>query len=304
MQRRAVFLAATLALLTGCGSLTNQTGTAAGTAAQVDASAAPSDRSDVPTRVAPPDIAPAAANAEQQQAMRDPQQLVHFWAERVQQAQYAEIEPLLDDSLRQAFVMRTGGVAQYYQAEAQQQGALQQAAIVGARTPYDSDDIVTVDVDLQYASALVRQELDTIRTEQGWKIVNFGPRAEGALANITLTPETREQIKAPEQTLALYADLLRQERYSRLDPIFTFYARQTFGAPGSVEKSYRDDAQRLGKLGSYTIVASQPRTEDGDEFYEIDADLYYERAASKVRIVLAKTDQGWKINHIVPRNEG
>lgn len=264
-------------------------------------SAEPSIAADaVPTRLALPSVAPLAPNAEQQAAMGDPQELVRYWADQVQRQQYENVEPLLTDSLRQAFAaQQPGGVPAYYSDQAQQRGALSGATILGQRTPYDSDTLLIVDTDLQYAQGAVQLELDVTQTNAGWKIDNFGTRSDKPLPSIELTDEMRANLQEPERAARFFADLLQGQQYGQLAPIFTYYARQT--APGSIEQLYVDQARQLGKLESYAIVDGRARQENGDQFYEIDADLRYERQASNVKIVLAQTPQGWKINHTVPR---
>lgn len=291
-----------LLLITACGTPTasrtsDQQAADQPSAAPSEAASLPVDQ--VPTRPALPSVAPLTPNPEQQAAMQDPQHLIRYWADQLQREQYENIEPLLSDSLRQAFAaQQPGGVPAFYKMQSQQFGALNGATIIGQRTPYDSDVLRVIDTDLAYATSTVKLELDVVQTDQGWKIENFGTRPDGPLPSIELTDDVRARLQAPRDAARFYLDLLQQQQYDQLAPLFTFYARQT---SGSMEQLYLDEAQRIGKLQSYEIVDGRARQENGDEFYEIDADLQYERQSSNVKIVLAKTPQGWKVNHVVPR---
>lgn len=283
--------------LAACGSPTTASDTT-GAPVAPSASSAPAASPAIPTRIALPSIAAVTPNAAQQQAMQQPDTLAQLWTDLLQQERYAEIEPLLSDSLRQAFLVQPpGNIAEYYRQQAQQYGALTGAKVLETRTPYDSDAIVAIDVDLVYAKQTLPNELDVIRTEQGWKIDNFGPRKPQVLPSITVTDELRATLQDPEQVVRWYADRLMEEQYSQLAPIFTYYARSTYG-PNGLEAQYRNEAQQLGKLRSYNMLGAKTLP---DNFVEVNIDLYYEQTTLQSKIVLNKTPQGWKINHTVPR---
>lgn len=291
-----------LALLAACGAPTDL-------ATQADAQSAAGPTSVTASSSAPlpggliasalPSVAPLTPNAEQQQAMQDPQQLVQFWAEQIKQARYTEIEPLLTDSLRQAFRVRApGSVEAFYRQQAEQAGGLTGYSVLGRRTPYDTDRVVAVDVDLTYAQQASKDTLDLVQSENGWKIDNFGPRPNGSLPDIKLSDAQRQILQDPQQVVRAYADALKSGQYDGLAPLFTFYARTNSGASGDFAAQAREDERRVGKLRDYAIRDTRTAP---DNFVEVDIDLVYEQATLRTMIVLQKTEQGWKINHSVPR---
>jgi hypothetical protein len=295
MQRLRWLAGAAIVVLTACG-----TPQADGDAASVAQFSAPVEQAPLdptPSPLAVPSLAPVTRNEEQREAMDDPRQTVQLWLDLLVEARYDEIEPLLEESLRQSFAARDGSAEQFYQNQALQYGALRDGAIVGQRTPYDSDRLVAIDVDLRHERQTLKQEIDVLQTDAGWQIVNFGPRRDGALADIKLDQELRQTLSDPENAIRHYYDLVQAERFGQLEPIFTFYARST----GNIEQQHREEAREFGKLQSYRIVGSRTSEQNGEQFWEADVDLVYERQTLEVKTVAANTPQGWKINHIVPR---
>lgn len=297
---RAAGLALAL-ILTACGAPTTSSDQTAAAPQQSPAARnlpVPST-GPVPTRIAVPSMAALAPDETQRAAMREPQSVVRLWAEQLQNARYDAIEPLLTDSLRQAFAMRQpGGAPAWYAEQARQRGPLSRATVGETRTPFDTDDLVAIDVTLAYAQGTETHELDVVRTAQGWQIDNWGPRPSEPIASITVGPDIRATLSDPEQTARFFADLLQAERFDDLLPIWTLYGRTTFGSGAALPAQFRADAQQYGKLTRYNIVGSALRP---DDWAEVKLDLQYERATIRSLIVLNKTPQGWKINHIVPR---
>jgi hypothetical protein len=120
-----------------------------------------------------------------------------------------------------------------------------------------------------------------------------------ALPAVSAGAAQREAMNDPKQTVQLFADLVRQERYAEVEPLMTDFLRSTFvqGA-GSVEAGFRAGQSDNGKLLSYSI--GDVRTTQADAA-EVDIDWNFERRQSKSTIVLSRVDGQWQVANIRDR---
>ncbi|HEY0735900.1 MAG TPA: hypothetical protein VGD69_13390 [Herpetosiphonaceae bacterium] len=116
----------------------------------------------------------ASPDAAQREAMNDPKQVVVTFADLVQQQRYAEVEPLMTDFLRQAFVQGAGSVEAGFRAGESDDGQLVSYTIGDVRSP----DANTAEVEIDWTFQQ-RQTKSTIllTQEQGaWKVANIKDR--------------------------------------------------------------------------------------------------------------------------------
>lgn len=285
-----------LLLLAACGvpgqaADTNPALSAIG--AGVARQAVPSD-APLPSVPALPAVQPDAA---QQAAMADPEQVTRLFAESIKQANFTAVEPLMTDKLRASLALTAdGSVESFYQAQRDAFGPLVAYTIFNRHTVYDSDDLVAFDLDFQHERQLNPGKILLARGEAGWQIAALEDRAAPSLAEATPSEEQRAAMQDPRAVARLFAEQLKQKQYGQIEPLFSYFARQMFGPPGSIEAHYRDNARRYGPLLDYTI--GEPRAA-GEKLAEIEVTFIHEQEPLPSKVVLKQTPQGWKISRVV-----
>lgn len=282
--------------LAGCGTptntATNQVVPDVQTGAQQSAGASGMPEANVPA------LAPVQPNAEQQAAMQDPQQVAQLFAESLKQERYEAVEPLMNDEVRTRLALGSaeGSVAAYYRERQAGMGKLVEYNIFNQHTVYDSDDLVAFDLDFKYERQLNQGKMLLTRSESGWLIAGIEDRTQPSLAEVQPNDEQRQAMQDPAEVARVFAEGLKQKQYDQVEALFSYFARQTFGPPGSIAEHYRESARRYGNMLDYSLGETRMQP---DDFAEIDVSFIHEQGQMPSKVVLKKTPQGWKISRVV-----
>lgn len=297
-QIRYSILVGALVWLVGCGMPTTGTETNAALGA-LSTAAQPAVVASAPAAPSQAALPPVQPDAEQQAALDDPEQVVQLLIESLKQQRFAAVEPLMSDEVRARLAGESGGgsVAAYYQEREATAGRLLEYRIFNRHTVYDSDNLVAFDLDLQHERQLNQGKILLTRTASGWQIAGVDNRTQPSLAEVPPSEEQRAAMQAdPAQVARVFGEGLKQQQFEQIEALFSYFARQTFGSPGSLAAHYRDSARRFGPLLDYSVGAARMQPED---FAEVDVSLIHEQGPLPTRIVLKKTPQGWKISRVV-----
>ena len=248
-----------------------------------------------------PTLASVAPDAAQQAAMQSPETTARLFADSIKAERFEAVEPLLNDEVRTRLALASEGrtVAAYYRERLNGLGQMRDYNLFNQHTVNDSDDLVAFDLDFQYAQQTNPGKILLRHSANGWQIVGIEDRTTPSLTEVTPTDEQRAAMSDPAQVAKLFAEELKQQQYDRLDPLFSYFARQTFGQPGSIAEHYRESARRYGKLLDYSLGPAQPQP---DDFSEVQVTFIHELGQLPTRIVLKKTPQGWKISRVVAQD--
>lgn len=239
------------------------------------------------------------ADAAQQAAMDDPEQVVQLFAESLKQQRFAAVEPLMNDEVRARLALDSSGrsVAAYYQERQATAGKLVEYSIFNRHTVYDSDNLVAFDLDLQHERQVNQGKILLARTASGWQIAGVDNRTQPSLAEVTPSEEQRAAMQQdPAEVARVFAEGLKQQQFDQVEALFSYFARQTFGPQGSIAAHYRDTERRFGPMLDYSLGAARMQP---DDFAEVDVSLIHEQGSVPSKIVLKKTPQGWKISRVV-----
>ena len=125
-----------------------------------------------PASMAPlPSVSP---NAAQREAMNDPKQVVTTFADLVQQERYAEVEPLMTDFLRQAFVQGAGSVEAGFRASEPDNGKLVSYTIGDVRSP--DANTAEVEIDWTFQQQQTQSTIMLTQEQGAWKVANIKNR--------------------------------------------------------------------------------------------------------------------------------
>ena len=298
-----LLIVAMLLWLVGCGAPTATTDTNAALGA-IQTGAQPAAQAEAgPSGLPEPSLPALSAvqpDAEQQAAMQDPEQVARLFAESIKQQRFAAVEPLMNDEVRARLALNSSGdsVAAFYQDQQAALGKLVEYTIFNKHTVYDSDDLVAFDLDFKHERQLSQGKILLAKGAQGWQIAGVEDRAGPSLGEVAPSEAQRQAMQAeqPTEVARLFAEQLKQQQYDQLEPLFTYFARQTFGQPGSIAEHYRDSARRYGTLLDYSIGEAQTQP---DGLVEISVTLIQEQASLPSKVVVKKTPQGWKISRVV-----
>lgn len=116
----------------------------------------------------------ASPDAAQREAMNDPKQVVTTFADLVQKERYAEVEPLMTDFLRQAFVQGAGSVEAGFRAGEPDNGKLVSYTIGDVRSP--ETNTAEVDIDWTFEQRQTKSTIMLMQEQGGWKVANITDR--------------------------------------------------------------------------------------------------------------------------------
>lgn len=116
----------------------------------------------------------ASPDAAQREAMNDPKQVVTIFADLVQKERYAEVEPLMTDFLRQAFVQGAGSVEAGFRAGEPDNGKLVSYTIGDARSP--DANTAEIDIDWTFEQRQTKSTILLMQEQGSWKVANIKDR--------------------------------------------------------------------------------------------------------------------------------
>lgn len=116
----------------------------------------------------------ASPDAAQREAMNDPKQVVVTFADLVRQQRYAEVEPLMTDFLRQAFVQGAGSVEAGFRAGEPDNGQLVSYTIGDVRSP--DANTAEVEIDWTFQQRQTKSTIVLTQEQGAWKVANIKDR--------------------------------------------------------------------------------------------------------------------------------
>lgn len=109
--------------------------------------------------------------AEQQHALQDPEQTVRLYADSLVQGAYDQVQPLLSEALRLAFIKDgDGNFARHYTYTYRKTGQPERYTVLETRRPSEA----TAEVDLEVTQSVVRRYTVVLnKAAEGWQINDF-----------------------------------------------------------------------------------------------------------------------------------
>ncbi|WP_152541196.1 hypothetical protein [Kallotenue papyrolyticum] len=108
------------------------------------------------------------------------------------------------------------------------------------------------------------------------------------------TVEQRQAMAHPETLVLLFAELIKQQRYSDAKVLFTNYTA-IVGVDDAGKSLFSFDPE-IGRLVDYKLDKLEFLN---DITYEAKMDFVFEHGVVKARIILLSTSHGWKIENVI-----
>lgn len=112
-------------------------------------------------------------NAQQQQAMQDPEQVVRLMFDLELQGSYDQIEPLLTPERRSTIIRQRGSVADNYAAANRNLGKLRSYTVQDTRV---NGDTAEVDIETVYPATSFQSTVGLVKNAPGWQVTSVRNR--------------------------------------------------------------------------------------------------------------------------------
>jgi|GEM_PF-5035378 len=248
-----------------------------------------------PTRTIP-ELTP---DAEQQQIMQDPEQVIRHVAELNMQGRYGDTEVFLSDRLRKELISAYGSLEAEGRSVARNLGQLREYTVRRKRDAPDG----SVEIEVDYQNTILFESTVVLyKNKHGWQIDEVLHRENAQrfvptpLPELQPTDEQRTAMQDPQALVRLYAELVKQRHYAAIEPILSdTYRRQLIDEADTVEAAFRKIETERGSLQNYTIG----RISHEDQLVVlVRVELAYEHQPLNTIAALRRTNIGWKVDLI------